>query len=95
MISNVQTNIFAEFQSLQDSGVSSLTERVLDVGLQLSSRTPSSATSSGSDLESSGNPRKRHIPLKLQVSCIKLLLYLCLHMVHFVQIIFPEFYDNP
>ena len=36
MISNMQTNISAEFQSLQDS-VSSLTERVFDVELQLSS----------------------------------------------------------
>ena len=82
MISNMQTNISAEFQSLQES-VSSFTERVLDVEFQLSSSmTPSSTTSSGSELESSGNRRKRCIPIALQVHCKKLLLYLCLHIVH-------------
>ena len=62
-----------------------LTERILDVEFQLgSSRTPSSTTSSGSEFESSGSRRKRCIPIELQVHCTTLLLYLCLHMMHFV-----------
>ena len=73
MISNMQMNISAEFRSLQES-VSSLTKCVLDVEFQLSSsRTPSSTTSSGSELESSGNRRKCRIPIELQVHCKKLL----------------------
>ena len=78
MFSTLQSNLTAEFDNLHQS-MSSLAKCVDNVETRANETilrtpsTPSSMTSSGSELEASGGKRKRQLDLEIQVTSLRTL----------------------